>query len=123
MDIRIFGKSENQKFGKWENPSLARAVASLARTGNTIKYLGAFLRMGILKKFRRTDMSYFSPPPGSQQFWALFILTGGSVGRWVGGSVGKDLFFFAFFSKTTRYILLATFGPPTRRFKTSVVKK
>ena len=73
FDIWIFEKSENQKFGKWQNPSLARAVASLARTGNTIKYLGAFLRMGILKKFRLTDMSYFSPPPGSQARCAGFI--------------------------------------------------
>ena len=44
------------------------------------------------------------------------------TGRWVGRSV-RTSFFFAFFSKTTRYILLATFGPPTRRVKTSVVKK
>ena len=44
----IFGKSEIRKFGKsgiWnignlENTSLARAVASLARTGNTCKYFG-----------------------------------------------------------------------------------
>ena len=39
LDIWIFGKSESRKL---ENPSLARAVASLARTGNTSKYLGAF---------------------------------------------------------------------------------
>ena len=61
LDIWIFGKSESRKL---ENPSLARAVASLARTGNTSKYLGAFFRMGILKKFRLTDMSYFSSRNG-----------------------------------------------------------
>ena len=61
--------------GKSENTILALAVASLARTGNTIKYLGAFLRMGILKKFRRADMSNFSPPPGSQARCAGFIFT------------------------------------------------
>ena len=31
---------EYRKFGKSENTSLARAVASLARTGNTCKYFG-----------------------------------------------------------------------------------
>ena len=46
----------------------------------------------------------------------------GWVDGWMDGSV-RTSFFFAYFSKTTRYILLATFGPPTRRFKTSVVKK
>ena len=61
LDIWIFGKSESRKL---DNPSLARAVASLARTGNTSKYLGAFFRMGILKKFRLTDMSYFSSRHG-----------------------------------------------------------
>ena len=78
LENRIFGKKENRKIGhleirkseeirrigKWENPSLARAVDSLARTGNTSKYLGAFFRMGILKKFRLTDMSYFSSRHG-----------------------------------------------------------
>ena len=61
LDIWRFGKSGSRKL---ENPSLARAVASLARTGNTSKYLGAFFRMGILKKFRLTDMSYFSSRHG-----------------------------------------------------------
>ena len=61
LDIWIFGKLESRTL---DNPSLARAVASRARTGNTSKYLGAFLRMGILKKFRLTDMSYFSSRHG-----------------------------------------------------------
>jgi len=61
LDIWIFGKSESRKL---DIPSLARAVASLARTGNTSKYLGAFFRMGILKKFRLTNMSYFSSRNG-----------------------------------------------------------
>ena len=42
LDIWIFGKSESRKL---ENPSLARAVVSLARTGNTSKYVGASFRM------------------------------------------------------------------------------
>ena len=72
LDIWIFGKSESRKL---DNPSLARAVASLARTGNTSKYLGAFFRMGILKKFRLTDMSYFSSRHGvpgvpASLFWS-----------------------------------------------------
>ena len=72
LENRKIGNSENRKFGKLENmrihksekASLARAVASLARTGNTSKYLGAFFSMGILKKFRFTDMSYFSSRNG-----------------------------------------------------------
>ena len=32
----------NRKIGKSENTSLARAVASLERTGNTCKYFGTF---------------------------------------------------------------------------------
>ena len=76
-----------------DNPSLARAVASLARTGNTSKYLGAFFRMGILKKFRLTDMSNFSPPPGSQARCADFILTDGPVGGWDGVPGGRHFFF------------------------------
>merc|ERR1711973_345645 len=62
--LEIRKSEEIRKIGKWENPSLARAVTSLARAGNTSKYLGAFFRMGILKKFRRTDMSYFSSRHG-----------------------------------------------------------
>ena len=37
---RKIGELEIQKIGKSENTSLARAVASLARTGNTCKYFG-----------------------------------------------------------------------------------
>ena len=39
-DIRKIGNLDYRKFGKSENTSLARAVASLARTGNTCKYFG-----------------------------------------------------------------------------------
>ena len=142
-------------------------MASLARTGNTIKYLGAFLRMGILKKFRLTYMSNLSPPPSSQAsppllspvaganemlpygvpfdslsflyltppqfFWFQKHLRGEAffdppdfliwrVGRSVGCPV-PPWFLFAYYSKTTRYITLVTFGPLRRRFKTSCVKK
>ena len=38
--IRTFGKSGIWNIGQSENTSLARAVSSLARTGNTCKYFG-----------------------------------------------------------------------------------
>ena len=74
-----------------DNPSLARAVASLARTGNTSKYLGAFFRMGILKKFRLTDMSYFSSRHGVPGAQRHFIVTEGWMG-WMGWD-GRETFF------------------------------
>ena len=89
LDIWIFGKSESRTL---DNPSLARAVASLARTGNTSKYLGAFFRMGILKKFRLTDMSYFSSRHGVPGVPAsLYWRMGGMDGM---GWDGRPTFFF-----------------------------
>ena len=70
-------------------------------------------------------MSYFSPPPGSQARSADFILTEGWMDGWVDGWMDGSVstsFFFAYYSKTTRYITLVTFGPLRRRFKTSFVK-
>ena len=48
---------------------------------------------------------------------------GRSVGRSVGGWVGLIFFGFGYFSKTTLYIILIVFGPPSRRFEVSSVKK
>ena len=90
LDIWIFGKSESRKL---DNPSLARAVASLARTGNTSKYLGAFFRMGILKKFRLTDMSYFSSRHGVPGVPASLYWRMGGMG-WDGMGWSPNLFFW-----------------------------
>ena len=73
-------------------------MASLARTGQICKYFGTFFRMGILKKSRRTDMSYFSPPPGSQALCADFIVTEGWVDGWMGWD-GRETFFFKLISR------------------------
>ena len=92
LDIWIFGKSESRKL---DNPSLARAVASLARTGNISKYLGAFFRMGILKKFRLTDMSYFSSRHGVPGDLRQLLLTDGWDGMvWDGWDEWSVYFFF-----------------------------
>ena len=99
LDIWIFGKSESRTL---DNPSLARAVASLARTGNTSKYLGAFFRMGILKKFRLTDMSYFSSRHGVPGVPASLYWRMGGMG-WDGMGWSPNLFFLAHISKTTWY--------------------
>ena len=88
-------------------------MASLARTGNTIKYLGAFLRMGILKKFRRADMSNFSQPPGSQALCAAFYLTG----RWVGRLSGTPLVFFCLLLKNYSIYHASYFWSPQKTFQ------
>ena len=52
LENRTFGKSGIWNIGNSENTSLARAVASLARTGNTCKYFGTL-------KSRSPEIQYF----------------------------------------------------------------
>merc|ERR1712121_19127 len=114
---RKFGNLVSRKNGQPENrKKLVLHVLWLVLhvLATTVSTFGTFFTMGILKKSRRTDMSYFSSPPGSQARCAGFYIdgsVGGSVGRWLGGSV-RTSFFFCFFLENDSIYFASYFRSP-----------